>query len=134
MPFLALGIAMGIVITYWERHHIGTVGDRFSSSLIESFLIATRATWFYLGKLLWPTQLTFSYPKFEIDPSDPLQYSWAIAGALLLWILWSWRSAVGRAPLAAAIFFVAMLSPLLGGRPRCTFGYTDGAAMNAIKK
>jgi tetratricopeptide (TPR) repeat protein len=115
---------MGIVITYWERYHIGTVGDRFSSSFIESFLIATRATWFYLGKLLWPTQLTFSYPKFEIDASDPLQYVWAIAGAALLWMLWRWRSAVGRAPLAAAIFFVATLSPLLGFIPLFTFWYT----------
>jgi len=124
MPFLALGVALGAVITYWEKHHIGTVGDRFDISLIESFLVATRATWFYLGKLLWPTQLTFSYPMFEIDPSDPLQYSWAIAGALLLWILWRWRSAVGRAPLAAAIFFVASLSPLLGFIPLFTFWYT----------
>jgi tetratricopeptide (TPR) repeat protein len=124
MPFFALGVAMGVVITYWERHHIGTVGDRFSISFIESFLIATRATWFYLGKLLWPTQLTFSYPKFGIDPSNPLQYSWAIAGAVLLWMLWRWRSAVGRAPFAAAIFFVASLSPLLGFIPLFTFWYT----------
>jgi tetratricopeptide (TPR) repeat protein len=124
MPFFALGVALGVIITFWERHHIGTVGDRFSTSFIESFLIATRATWFYLGKLLWPTQLTFSYPKFEIDPSNPLQYSWAIAGAALLWILWRWRSAVGRAPLAAAIFFVASLSPVLGFIPLFTFWYT----------
>jgi len=123
-PFFVLGVAMGIVITYWERHHIGTVGERFGISLIDSFLIATRATWFYLGKLLWPTQLTFSYPKFAVDSSDPLQYSWAIAGGVLLWILWRWRSAVGRAPLAAAIFFVATLSPLLGFIPLFTFWYT----------
>ena len=123
-PFFVLGVAMGAVITYWERHHIGTVGERFSISLVESFLVATRATWFYLGKLLWPTQLTFSYPRFEIDPSDPVQYSWSIAGAVLLWILWRWRSAVGRAPLAAAIFFVAALSPLLGFVPLFTFWYT----------
>jgi len=124
MPFFALGVALGGVITYWERHHVGTVGERFSSSFIEAFLIATRAIWFYLGKLLWPTQLTFSYPKFAIDPSQPLQYSWAIAGAVLLWILWRWRSAIGRAPLAAAIFFVASLSPLLGFIPLFTFWYT----------
>jgi tetratricopeptide (TPR) repeat protein len=61
---------------------------------------------------------------FEIDPGDPLQYTWAIAGAVLLWILWCWRSAVGRAPLAAAIFFVASLSPLLGFVPLFTFWYT----------
>jgi len=81
VPFLALGVALGLVLTYWERYHIGTVGERFSLSFIESFLVATRAVWFYLGKLLWPMQLTFSYSKFEIDPSDPLQYSWAIVGA-----------------------------------------------------
>ncbi len=124
MPFLTLGVAMGLVILYWERHHIGTVGDPFSTSFIESFLIATRASWFYLGKLLWPTQLTFSYPKFEIDPGDPIQYGWAIAGAVLLWALWRGRSAIGRAPLVAAIFFVATLSPLLGFIPLFTFWYT----------
>jgi tetratricopeptide (TPR) repeat protein len=123
-PFFVLGVALGAVIIYWERHHIGTVGDRFTVSFIESFFIATRATWFYLGKLLWPAQLTFSYPKFEIDPSDPLQYTWAVAGVVLIWILWRWRSAIGRAPLAAAIFFVATLSPLLGFIPLFTFWYT----------
>jgi Tfp pilus assembly protein PilF len=123
-PFFALGIAMGLVITYWERYHIGTVGERFAIAPIESFLVATRASWFYLGKLLWPTQLAFSYPKFAIDPSDPLQYSWAIAGVILLVALWSWRHMIGRAPLAAAIFFVATLSPLLGFIPLFTFWYT----------
>jgi tetratricopeptide (TPR) repeat protein len=69
-------------------------------------------------------QLTFSYPKFEIDPSDPLQYSWAIVGAVLVWSLWRWRGALGRAPLVAAVFFVATLSPLLGFIPLFTFWYT----------
>lgn len=123
-PFFALGVAMGLVITYWERYHIGTVGDRFDIAPIESFLVATRACWFYLGKLLWPTQLTFSYPKFEIDPSDPLQYIWAVTGAIALVALWGGRHAIGRAPLAAAIFFVATLSPLLGFIPLFTFWYT----------
>ena len=124
MPFFVFGIAMGLVIVYWERYHIGTVGDRFAISPVESFLVATRASWFYLGKLLWPAQLSFSYPKFEIDPREPLQYGWAIAGTLLLWALWRWRSAIGNAPLAAAIFFVATLSPLLGFIPLFTFWYT----------
>ncbi len=124
VPFVVLGVAMGLVITYWERYHIGTVGERFTIAPIESFLVATRATWFYLGKLLWPTQLAFSYPKFAIDPSDPLQYIWALAGAILLVALWSWRHAIGKAPLVAAIFFVATLSPLLGFIPLFTFWYT----------
>jgi tetratricopeptide (TPR) repeat protein len=124
VPFLLLGLLMGLVAVFWERFHQGTVGDRFSLSFIESTLVATRAVWFYLGKLAWPTQLTFSYPKFEIDPRDPLQYAWLVAGGALLWALWRWRSRIGRAPFAAALFFVAMLSPMLGFIPLFTFFYT----------
>jgi len=123
-PFFALGVALGFFIMHWERTKIGTSGDRFDISLVESFLVATRASWFYLGKLLWPSPLTFSYPKFAIDPSDPLQYGWALAGALLFWALWRWRGVIGKAPLAAAIFFVAMLSPMLGFIPLFTFWYS----------
>ena len=124
VPFLLLGFLMGLVAIFWERFHQGTVGDRFSLSILESVLVATRAVWFYLGKLLWPTQLTFSYPKFEIDPYDPAQYAWLLAGGALLWALWHWRQRIGRTPLAAAVFFVAMLSPMLGFIPLFTFFYT----------
>ena len=124
LPFLLLGFLMGLVTIIWERFHQGTVGDRFELSLVEGALVATRAVWFYLGKLAWPAQLTFSYPKFEIDPRDPLQYAWLVAGGVLLWALWHWRERIGRAPLAAAIFFVAMLSPMLGFIPLFTFFYT----------
>ncbi len=124
LPFLAFGVGLGLFVVHWERTEIGTVGERFEISLVESFLVATRACWFYLGKLLWPTELTFSYPKFAIDPGDPLQYGWALAGALLLWALWRWRGALGNAPLAAAIFFVATLSPVLGFIPLFTFWYS----------
>jgi tetratricopeptide (TPR) repeat protein len=124
VPFLLLGFLMGLVTIIWERFHQGTVGDRFSLSFIESVLVATRALWFYLGKLAWPARLSFSYPKFEIDPHDPAQYAWLLAGGALLWALWHWRQRIGRAPLAAAVFFVAMLSPMLGFIPLFTFFYT----------
>ena len=124
LPFLLLGFLMGLVTIVWERFHQGTVGDRFELSFVESVLVATRALWFYLGKLAWPAQLTFSYPKFEIDARDPAQYAWLIAGGVLLWALWHWRERIGRGPLAAAVFFVAMLSPMLGFIPLFTFFYT----------
>jgi hypothetical protein len=124
VPFLLLGLLMGLVAIVWERVHQGTVGDRFNLSFVESVLVATRAVWFYLGKLAWPAQLTFSYPKFEIDPHDPVQYAWLLAGGALLLALWHWREPIGRAPLAAAVFFVAMLSPMLGFIPLFTFFYS----------
>ncbi len=124
LPFLALGVGLGLEIVYWERFHIGTQGERFSLELAESVLLASRACWFYLQKLAWPTQLSFSYPRFEIDTSDPLLYGWLVAGALLLCVLWLARQRIGRAPIAAALFFIVSLSPLLGFIPLYTFWYT----------
>ncbi|MCZ6785062.1 MAG: tetratricopeptide repeat protein [Proteobacteria bacterium] len=126
-PFLLLGLAMGGVSLLWERTHQGTVGERFALAPLESLLVATRAVWFYLGKLVWPVDLTFSYPKFSVDPSDPLQYGWLVAGAILVLGLWAARGRIGRWPLAAAVFFVATLSPVLGFVPLFTFFYSHVA-------
>ncbi|MCP5060013.1 MAG: glycosyltransferase family 39 protein [bacterium] len=73
--FVLLGIAMGLTTMYWETVHVGTEGERFSLSPLEALLVASRGCWFYLGKLAWPTSLAFSYPKFEIDPSDTAGWS-----------------------------------------------------------
>jgi len=53
-----------------ERHHQGTEGAMFSLSLLERTLVASRAVWFYLGKLCWPVNLTFIYPQWQINPAD----------------------------------------------------------------
>ena len=124
LGFALLGVAMGLIAMYWEAAHQGTVGDRFGLSPLEAMLVASRASWFYLGKLLWPTQLAFSYPKFEIDPSNPFDYGWLLAGLVLFYALWRARDRIGRGPLAAMLFFLAMLSPLLGFIPLFTFWYT----------
>src|SRR5262245_46525519 len=61
VPFLMMGVAMGMVSMWWERHHQGTEGAIYSIPLLERVLIASRAVWFYAGKLLWPSNLTFNY-------------------------------------------------------------------------
>ncbi|MEP6956046.1 MAG: O-GlcNAc transferase, partial [Chthoniobacterales bacterium] len=76
VPFVLLGIAMGLVTIWWERHHQGTQGELFAIPWIERVLIANRALWFYLGKLAWPADLAFSYPRWSISASDPAAYIW----------------------------------------------------------
>jgi tetratricopeptide (TPR) repeat protein len=124
LPFLALGLVMGLVTVFWERAHQGTRGERFELSLAESALVAGRALWFYLGKLAWPADLAFSYPKFAVDPADPLQWAAPLSFAALLAALWLARGHVGRGPFAALAFFAATLAPLLGFVPLFTFLYT----------
>ncbi len=113
-PFVAMGIGMGLVTVWWERHHQGTQGKLFEIGLVERALIASRAVWFYAGKLLWPANLTFSYPRWTISASDPRAYGWVLATAALGVVIWRARRRAGRSVEVAAAFFVATLSPVLG--------------------
>jgi tetratricopeptide (TPR) repeat protein len=123
-PFVVLGIAMGLVTIWWERYHQGTQGALFAIGFPERFLIASRAFWFYLGKLIWPAHLSFSYPHWEISATHPVDYLWAVAIAALAVAVYFARRWVGRSAEVAFLFFVATLSPMLGFVMLYTFRYS----------
>jgi protein O-mannosyl-transferase len=123
-PFLVMGIGMGLLTVWWERFHQGTQGKLFSMGLLERILVASHAVWFYAGKLFWPTNLTFSYPRWKINPADPLAYGWLVAGIGLCVMIYFARRFFGRSVETGVLFFVATLSPLLGFIMLYTFRYT----------
>jgi Flp pilus assembly protein TadD len=123
-PFVAFGIGMGVLSIWWERHHQGTEGATYAMSFLERLLVASRAFWFYLGKFFWPTNLSFNYPIWKINPSDALAYTGLIAGVALGAAIYFGRRFFGRSVEVAALFFLAMLAPLLGFVMLYTFRYT----------
>jgi len=124
VPFLLLGIGMGLLTVWWERFHQGTHGKLFSFGLADRILIATHAVWFYAGKLLWPANLTFSYPLWTLHPGNPLSYGWLLAGIVLCHVIYCAREDIGRSAEVAVLFFVATLSPILGFIMLYTFLYS----------
>jgi tetratricopeptide (TPR) repeat protein len=124
IPFFFLGLGMSLVTVWWERYHQGTRGLLFALGPIERILITSRAVWFYLSKLIWPSNLTFIYPKWNISPAHPLDYAWLLAGIALCAVIYFVRRYVGRSVEIAAAFFVATLSPVLGFIMLYTFRYT----------
>ena len=123
-PFVILGIAMGLVTIWWERHHQGTQGELFAIGLPERFLVAGRAFWFYLGKLFWPVDLAFSYPRWTISVANPLDYIWLAATVGLAAVIYFARRRLGRGPEVALVYFAATLSPMLGFIMLYTFRYS----------
>jgi tetratricopeptide (TPR) repeat protein len=113
-PFLVIAVGSGLLTSWVERTYIGATGDDFQISLIGRCLIAGRAFWFYLGKIIWPAALTFVYPRWEIDLSTWWQYLFP-AGALALAgvVVWG-RRRWGAGPLVANLFFAGTLFPALG--------------------
>lgn len=123
-PFVALGIGMGLIAMWWERHHQGTEGDTFALSFLERILVAGRAVWFYLGKLLWPTELTFIYPQWRINPADPWSYTGLGVFLVATMVIYLVRHRTGSSLGIAGLFYLGMLAPLLGFIMLYTFRYT----------
>jgi tetratricopeptide (TPR) repeat protein len=82
-------------------------------SPVQRIVLAGRVVWFYLGKLLWPANLTFIYPRWSLDTASGTSLVWPLAALAALGVLWAVRRR-SRGPLAAALFFVGSLFPVLG--------------------
>jgi len=113
LPFFVLGIASGLFTAWMEHHVYGAEGNEFSFTIIERCLIAGRAIWFYLGKIVWPINLIFIYPRWNVNQMIPWQYLFPVATLVLAGFLWAVRNR-SRAPLAAFLCFTATLFPILG--------------------
>ncbi len=115
LPWLAAGAGAGLFTAWFERVGIGAQGVEFDLSVVERGLLAGRVVWFYAGKLLWPANLMFFYPRWPIDASVAWQYLFpAAALALLGGLVWWVRRGGGRGPLAVALIFGGTLFPVLG--------------------
>ncbi len=113
IPMFAMGALAGLYTAFLERTEIGAEGAEFNFSIIERCLIAGRAIWFYLGKLVWPTDLIFIYPRWNISGTDWRLYLYLAAALVLLAAAWMVRRR-WRAPLAGLLFFIGTLFPVLG--------------------
>jgi tetratricopeptide (TPR) repeat protein len=122
VPFFALGAAAGLVTAWIERTLIGAQGDDFNFSFLERCLVAGRVVWFYLGKLLWPDNLMFIYPRWKVDAGEGGQWIFPVGVlGVTVGLLLNRPSTSsgpdgkrGRGPLVGWLLFVGTLFPVLG--------------------
>ena len=113
IPFFFLSAAAGLVTRWFENTGIGYKTTILDLSLLDRCLIAGRAFWFQLGKLLWPSNLMFVYPRWEINAGVWWQYLFPLAVLGLLGVLWNFRR-WSRAPFAGVLIYLFLLLPSLG--------------------
>ncbi len=110
-PFFLVALLVGGFDIWFYKSNTAL---SFDYSVYERVLIASRALWFYLEKLLWPVDLAVIYPRWEIDAADPVGWVYVAAAAAVALVFWTMRRRTGRGPLACALFFAVTLSPTLG--------------------
>jgi tetratricopeptide (TPR) repeat protein len=109
-----MGAGLALMTVWMEKHHVGALGQDWSLSPVERILVAGRALWFYAAKLIWPTDLTFIYRRWPIDPSLWWSYAFPLAALGVMAVLWFARTRLGKGPLVAVLVFAGSLVPALG--------------------
>jgi len=114
VPFLLVS-AFASAWTIWEqKFHASAFGPEWAQTWPERLIIAGRAIWFYLGKLVWPHPLIFIYPRWEIHSWQWMAYLPLLAATLGLIVLWALPGRAGRALFFAAAYYLVSLFPVLG--------------------
>jgi protein O-mannosyl-transferase len=113
VPWFVLGAAMGLFSAYVEKKYIGAEGAEFTLTFLQRALLAGRVAWFYFAKLIWPEDLIFIYPRWNVDSAAAWQWVFPIGVVALLIGLWALRHR-SRGSLAAVLFFGGSLFPVLG--------------------
>ncbi|MBK9992013.1 MAG: glycosyltransferase family 39 protein, partial [Verrucomicrobia bacterium] len=100
LPWLVLGVSAGLFSSWVEQTYLGAKGETFDLPLLGRVLVAGRAIWFYIGKLIWPFGLNFVYPRWAVDPAVWWQWLFPLGVLVLGVALWALRRRT-RGPLAA---------------------------------
>lgn len=114
VPYFILGAAAGAITVWLERHHVGTEFVHWNLSFADRILIAGRAFWFYLAKLVWPANLTFIYSRWRIPGAPAWQSIAPLAAISLIAAAWAARNRIGKGLFVALAFFALTLLPALG--------------------
>lgn len=112
-PWFLIGACSGLLTAWIERKLIGAEGAAFDLTALQRCLLAGRVIYFYVAKVLFPSNLMFIYPRWSVDSTRWFWYLFPCAVLVLvagLCVLARRR----RGPLAGFLFFAGTLFPVLG--------------------
>jgi tetratricopeptide (TPR) repeat protein len=113
-PFGLVSAVASVWTILEQKFHAGAIGIEWAQTWPERLIIAGRAIWYYLAKLVWPHPLIFIYPRWAIDSSQLTAYLPLLAVLAGLLAFWLMRAEWSRAVFFAVAYFVISLFPVLG--------------------
>ena len=113
-PFFVVGVSLGLMTAWMEKWRVGAVGEEFSLTVIEKFLVSTHALCFYAWKAILPRQLTFIYPRWDFKTPDIPDFLAPALCILIVFVLLYFLRKGKRGPFAMGALYAGTLFPALG--------------------
>ena len=114
-PFFAMSIGMSLLTVVEQRGQIERSPQDWSLNLTERLIVASKALWFYAAKLLWPMNLAFVYPRWDINADSPVSLVPLLGVVGVGAILWRYRQHLWAQAASLGIGYYAIaLLPVLG--------------------
>lgn len=114
-PFFALSVAMSLLTVVEQRGQIERSPQDWSLNLTERLMVASKALWFYAAKLLWPVNLAFVYPRWDINADSPVSLVPLLGVVGVGAILWRYRQHLwARTASFGMGYYAIALLPVLG--------------------
>jgi tetratricopeptide (TPR) repeat protein len=114
IPFLFLSFILGFV-TLWFQYN-KAIGNEIvrDDSFLSRMAVSAKAIWFYIYKALVPINLSFVYPRWNIEPLYLTSFIYFILLIIALILLWRKRESWGRGVFFGLLYFIITLLPVLG--------------------
>ena len=112
VPYIAIAGVLTVVCVWFQ-----TRGDDIvfrEASFAERLAGAGCVPWFYLYEAMFPVDLYFVYPMWQIRPDSVLWWAPLAAASAVTATLWFYREGWGRPLLFAWGFFCVALLPVVG--------------------
>lgn len=125
-PLIAFAAGMSALTIVEQRHHIERgIASESALTVAQRVLLAGDVVWFYAGKLIWPVNVCFIYPRWEL-PVDSVVAWLPLVGLVIVAVgLWQFRrDRWARALTFGLGFFIIALLPVLGFFDIYFFRYT----------
>jgi len=113
LPWFIIALISGLFTAWVERHMIGAEGSEFSLSFVERIFLCCRIICFYLTQLVWPTNLSFFYPHWNVHVLYQSWIQYVILVTAITIVLWLYRFK-SRALFSGWLYFCGSLFPALG--------------------
>jgi Flp pilus assembly protein TadD len=115
-PYFILALAFGLMTVWFQKHQaLVTAGQALQpASFAERLAGAGQDFWFYVGKALFPVNLSVVYYRWRIDAGALSSYLPDVLVCAVFLLCWRFRRTWGRHALFGVGCYAVTLLPVLG--------------------